>query len=182
MSQTKFILPVKGIRIPRIFLWGRGFIHGKIIHSGGLNPETGTISSGYITGQIKRFNSACIVRCESTAEKLKKEWADADQLLIELSKASPETESLTVLKMKRLSDLANIIRSELNQTQDQIEATAEMLLSTFACYGHGLLMKPVYDHNLPNISCEHVEKILKNHEVTWNAITSVLKEEKNECF
>ena len=209
MKRVKPTLQLKGLCTPRIFLWLRGFIHGKIIHTGGLNPETNTISSGYITGQTKRFHNACVARRELAAEKLKKEWADADQLLIDLAnvsaeladtndlhklahessaqaranekaasrRASREAERLTILK--RLSDIANTIQAELDQTHDELEATAEMLLSTFSCYGHGLIMKPVYDYNLPSVSYENCAKmILESHEGTWNAIVSVLEEAK----
>lgn len=208
MRKKKTVLPMKGLRTPRIFLWILGLIHGKILHTGGLDPETGTITSGYITGQIKRFRNACVSRRERTEEKLAKEWADADCLLIDLGtitdslkhtsncqesanestsaqararekaasvRASREAERLAILK--RLADISNTIRSELDQAHDQMEATAEMLLSTFSCYGHGLLMKPVFAHDLPTVIYEDcVEQIPKSHEATWNAIVTILKE------
>ena len=52
MSKNKPTLPMKGINSPRFFIWFRGFWHGKVIHTGGLDPETNTIASGYVTGQI----------------------------------------------------------------------------------------------------------------------------------
>ena len=209
MSKTSTVLPMKGIHTPDGFLWLRGFIHGKVIHTGGLDPETGTISSGYITGQTKRFRSACVARCEYAEDKLKKEWADAGQLLIDLAsisaalavasgrqpsahgnsaqaraqekaagkRASRRAERLAILK--QLSNIANTIRVEYDRAHDQMEATAEMLLSTFSCYGHGLLMKPVHANNLPAVSFEDcAAQILKRHEDTWNKMVSILKEVK----
>ena len=85
MRKKKTVLPMKGLRTPRIFLWILGFIHGKVLHTGGLDPETSTISSGYIIGQTKRFRNACVTRRERAEEVLAKEWADADRLLIDLS-------------------------------------------------------------------------------------------------
>ena len=65
------------------------------------------------------------------------------------------------------------------EADNNMEATAEILSSTFACYGHGLLMKPIYDYNLPGITYEDcAQQILNNHEDTWNAVISILKEVK----
>lgn len=208
MSKTKTALPMKGLRTPRFSLWCRGFIHGKIIHTGGFDPETNTISSGYITGQIKRFRNACIIRREQAEAKLTKAWAEADQLLIDFAavssvlagssdqksnsessaqararekaaekRASREAERLAILK--RLSEISNAIRAELSLAHDQMEATAEALLSGFAAYGHGLILQPVFQHNLPSVTYEGcAEQILKSHENTWNAMVSILKEAK----
>lgn len=209
MSKTKTSLPMKGLHTPRFFLWCRGFLHGKIIHTGGLDPETNTISSGYITGQVKRFHNACITRREQAEAKLAKEWAEADQLLIDLAaisvalagssdhqkfanessaqararekaaekRASREAERLEILK--RLSEISNTIRAELDLAHDQMEATAEALLSGFAAYGHGLLLEPIFQYNLPSAAYEGcAEQILKSHEDTWNTMVSILKEVK----
>lgn len=68
MGNNKTALPMKGIHTPRFFIWFRGFWHGKIIHTGGIDPETNTIASGYVTGQIKRFRNACVTRREKAEE------------------------------------------------------------------------------------------------------------------
>lgn len=209
MGNNKTVLPMQGIRTPRFFIWFRGFWHGKVIHTGGLDPETNTIASGYITGQIKRFRNACVTRREKAEEKLGRVWSTADELLIEYAtvtaaltesgksqnshsvsnaqarsneraagkRASCENERQSILKT--LVQLANEIRVEYSSAHDQMEATAEILYSTFACYGHGLLMKPIYDYNLPGITYEDcAQQILNNHEDTWNAVISILKEVK----
>lgn len=209
MGNNKTALPMKGIRTPCFFIWFRGFWHGKVIHTGGLDPETNTIASGYVTGQIKRFRNACVTRREKAEEKLGRVWSTADELLIDYAAvtaaltesgksqnshsesnaqarsneraagklASHENERQSILK--NLAQLANDIRAEYGSAHDQMEATAEILSSTFACYGHGLLMKPIYDYNLPGITYEDcAQQILNNHEDTWNAVISILKEVK----
>ena len=209
MGNNETMLPMKGIRTPRFFIWFRGFWHGKIIHTGGIDPETNIIVSGYVTGQIKRFRNACITRREKAEEKLSKVWSTADELLIDYAsvtvaltefgkgqnshsesnaqarsnereaekRASCENERQSILK--NLAQLANDIRAEYGAAHDQMESTAEILSSTFACYGHGLLMKPIYDYNLPSITYEDCpQQILNNHEDTWKAIISILKEVK----
>lgn len=209
MGNNKTALSMKGIRTPCSFIWFRGFWHGKVIHTGGLDPETNTIASSYVTGQIKRFRNACVTRREKAEEKLGRVWSTADELLIDYAavtaaltesgksqnshsesnaqarsneratekRASHENERQSILK--NLAQLANDIRAEYGSAHDQMEATAEILSSTFACYGHGLLMKPIYDYNLPGITYEDcAQQILNNHEDTWNAVISILKEVK----
>lgn len=50
MRKNKTVLPIKGMRTPRFFIWLRGFWHGKVMHTGGIHPETNVIASGYVTG------------------------------------------------------------------------------------------------------------------------------------
>lgn len=211
MSKKKIILPVKGINSPRLCVWFRGFWHGKVIHTGGLDPETNTIASGYVTGQIKRFRNACVTRREEAEKKLGKIWSTADELLLDYvsvtamlteseksqnsysksnaqarsneraaaKRASYEDERQSILK--NLAQLVNDVRAEYGSAYDQMEATAEMLSSNFACYAHGMLMKPIYDNNLPNIVYEDcAQQILNNHENTWEAISSILEKEVKE--
>lgn len=83
MSRNKKALPMRGIRTPRFFIWFRGFWQGKVLHTGGLCPETNEIASGYVTGQIKRFRNACVTRREKAEEKLNKAWVNADELLVD---------------------------------------------------------------------------------------------------
>ena len=206
MSRNKKALPMRGIRTPRFFIWFRGFWQGKVLHTGGLCPETNEIASGYVTGQIKRFRNACVTRREKAEEKLNKAWGNADELLVDYAavtaaiaeaekeqnahsesnaqvrskekaakrRASFEEKRQAILKS--LATIANDIRAEYDSAHDQMEATSELLASALACYGHGLLMKPVYGDNLPIITYEDCAKqIIINHEDTWNAIGSMLK-------
>lgn len=81
--MKKAHISMKGLRTPRICLWINGFVHGKILHTGGLDPKTNTISSAYITGQLKRFESACIMRLADAEASLEKDWETAEHLLID---------------------------------------------------------------------------------------------------
>lgn len=207
--MSKTTLSMKGISTPRVFIWFRGFMQGRIIHTGGLDPETNIITSGYVTGQTKKFRKACVTRREIAEQKLAKLWCNADELLFDYSavtsalaragenlyshcesnaqtrfneratekRMSCEAERQTILK--NLAQIANDIRLEYNTAHDQMEATAELLAAAFACYGHGLLMKPVYAHNLPTIKFEDcADQIIVNHQDTWDAIVSIIREVK----
>lgn len=205
MSKTATVLPMKGLHTPRFLIWCKGFLHGKILHTGGLDPETNTLSSGYITGQTKRFRHACVLRREEAETKLTKAWTEADQLLIEYStlsaaladsggqnarsetsaqarareraagkRASRKADRQTILK--NMAGLVNVIRGEYDTAHDQMEATAESLLSVYACYGHGLLMKPIYQNVLPELLYEDcADQILTAHESTWNALVTIVQ-------
>lgn len=204
MSKTATVLPMKGLHTLRFLIWCKGFIHGKL-RTGGLDPETNTLSSGYITGQTKRFRNACIVRREEADAKLTNAWTEADQLLIEYStlsaaladsggqdarsetsaqaraheraagkRANRKADRQTILK--NMAGLVNTIRGEYDTAHDQMEATAESLLSVYACYGHGLLMKPIYQNVLPELLYEDcADQILTAHESTWNALVTIVQ-------
>ena len=200
MSKTATVLPMKGLHTPRFLIWCKGFTHGKL-RTGGLDPETNTLSSGYITGQTKRFRNACIVRREEADAKLTKAWTEADQLLIEYStlsaaladsdgqNARSETSAQARAReraagkranrqtiLKNMAGLVNTIRGEYDTAHDQMEATAESLLSVYACYGHGLLMKPIYQNVLPELPYEDcADQILTAHESTWNALVTIVQ-------
>lgn len=205
MSKTATVLPMKGLHTPRFLIWCKGFLHGKILHTGGLDPETNTLSSGYIISQTKRFRHACVLRREEAETKLTKAWTEADQLLIEYStlsaaladsggqnarsetsaqarareraagkRASRKADRQTILK--NMAGLVNVIRGEYDTAHDQMEATAESLLSVYACYGHGLLMKPIYQNVLPELLYEDcADQILTAHESTWNALVTIVQ-------
>ena len=208
MMSKKTALPMKGFHKNRFFLWTLGLIHGKIIRTGCLDPESNTISSGYVTRQVENFHSACVARRDRAEQKLSEQWRDADLLRLEYAEETevlartgggrnaPADADASLLRaeekaagayashvakrqniLRELSRIANEIRSEQNTAQAEMEATAEVLLSAFASYGHGMLMKPIHRHNLPAISYEnHARRIVDNHEDTWNAIEAILKE------
>lgn len=93
--MKKSHISMKGLRTPRICLWISGFVHGRILHTGGLDPKTNTITSAYITGQLKRFESACIMRFADAEASLEKDWETAEHLLIDYENASFKLASTT---------------------------------------------------------------------------------------
>lgn len=198
-------LRMKGLRVPRILIWLHGFFHGKILHTGGIDPETQRISSAYVSGQTKRFHAACVDRRKQARAKLEHEWTAADELIEDFKNISSALEKLDeehVLSKgtsadarskeatqkrrssyesdllaikKRLSNTVNTVKAEIHKANDQMEATCDLLQSGFACYGHGMLMKPVYPRNLPEVSyTDCSEQILKDHKATWDAMKTIL--------
>jgi len=193
MGKTNTVLKVKGIHTPRLLLWMKGFLD-KTLHTGGIDPENGEISSSYITGQVARFEEACEKRIAAADDKLKALWAEADNKLIDYANLPqidvPDCRDATSATngaaarmrekaeeykasrdakridiVKRLSDIANLILAESIQVDEEIAATANQLSSGLAAYGHGLLFKPVYPHMIPSIdTSKYAGKICKIRE------------------
>lgn len=191
-------LKMKALRMPGLLLWTRGVIHGKLLHTGELDQQTERISSGFITGQLARFQSACAVCCEET---------EADRTLLELRTLSAElkqqsglpadpgqdsptqarsrerqtearaTRTARQLQLRqRLAGLSNTIAGKLRLAEMREQATAAQLRSTFSAYGHGLLLRPVAERNLPPVPGMDIDKqILQQHLATWNAIQTELE-------
>lgn len=207
MSRPATTLRVRGIRCPRILIWLRGLIHGKLLHTAGVDPETGRLASGYVSGQTGRFRLACVARRDLAERRLEKSWAEADRVLLALPGAVEAMEAISVPPkvpgetgaqartreraaalraaaeekllelLRQLSDLYNDILKEYNHAADQMEATADRLLSCFAAYGHGATLRPVFDGMLPDVSADGcADAILSYHAGSWNQLTEALKE------
>lgn len=178
-----------------------------MLHTGELDQQTERISSGFITGQLARFQSACAVCCEETEAALGPLWTEADRTLLELRTLSAElkqqsglpadpgqdsptqarsrerqtearaTRTARQLQLRqRLAGLSNTIAGKLRLAEMREQATAAQLRSTFSAYGHGLLLRPVAERNLPPVPGMDIDKqILQQHLATWNAIQTELE-------
>lgn len=206
--MSKNILSVPGLATPRWILWIHGWFHGHVLKSGGLDPETNIIASCYITGKCSLFHRACIARIEALESNLQKKWADADGLLVdykelnsvlktELPSFASVSDSIRAREnernakirasqaadrqavLKKLMEIASNLRSEEHLAIDQMESTAAKLKSAFAAYGHGLLMKPIYASNLPQVTCvEYLDAYHRGHEAAIMALDMIASEIK----
>lgn len=200
-------LKMKALRTPGLLLWTRGVIHGKLLHTGELDRQTERISSGFITGQLARFQSACAVCCEETEAALVPLWTEADRILLELRALSAELKQQSSLPSdpgqdspsqarsrerqtearascsarqlqlwQRLAELSNTIAGKLRLADMREQATAAKLRTTFSAYGHGLLLRPVAERNLPSVPGMDIHKqILQQHLAAWNAMQTELE-------
>lgn len=178
--MNRAILSVKGIRIPMFWLWLLGVIHGRFLHSAAIDPDSETITSGYIVKMIKRFFSACVVRADFGRQNLKKAWVEAEYAMTVIDSCGPSpAEEQTPLTngecgskarekerearqrtearaerenaIRKLTVNKSIILDELIHAQNQADATAERLLSLFSAYANGALRKPVRQRDLPEL-------------------------------
>ena len=175
-------LPVRGMNVPRLLIWTRGLIHGKMLHSAGQDDRTQALISSYITGQTRRFREECSSCMTKVEDHLKNVWTEADALLIDLAHTRTtltaksgivpvtpvnndqlraqerEAQRSAALQeeqqaaLKRLSVIRNMISSEVLMARNRMESTSERLLSTFSAYGHGVLLKPIRKEFMPEIS------------------------------
>lgn len=201
MSSAKTTtIRVRGQRTPHVLLWLKGTIH-RWRHIGGLAPDSGQLCSAYVTKQLCRFRNACDAFRGQIRAELSPLWAECDRLLQKLRSGpaaepcdAPEfhtgEESNAYYRAledavnrrakerearsedeKRLSDLYNLISTRLEVSFDCMEATRDLLNSSFAAYGQGLLREPVRPAYLPEYHLrEHVELILQDRYDTWNEI------------
>ena len=178
-------LRMKWIRVPRIFFWLLGFLHGRILHAAALDPDSETVTSGFLIHLIKLFSSACILRADRSRETLKKLWPDAESAITEIGAckvsldAAPssgstkdsgaqarakEAQARDRAKLlgrlenakERLHKSKNLIQDELAKAQNQADATAERLLALIGAYAQGVLRKPVRQCDLPPVPVENM--------------------------
>ena len=174
-------LSLKGLEEPYVFLWIKGFVHGKF-RTGGLDPESNVITSGWVAKRTEEFQSVCKGRLSMAEQRLAKKWEEADKLILkyeilsnvlannrdkdlsgdsgsaaarardQVSKDRATSEARYISAVEALSALNNDIKHECKTIDLEIGAAANMLQSQFAAYGHGLLRKkPVSTRYLPDL-------------------------------
>ena len=77
------LLRVRGLHTPRLCLWLLGWSH-RLLRTGCLDRETGRAESAYMTGQVKRFQSAAVLRLSKSEKSAAPLFAEADKLLLRL--------------------------------------------------------------------------------------------------
>lgn len=79
-------LKVKGMKVPRFFIWILGFIHSRILKTAVINPETGYICSSYVTDKCKLFNELSSRRVKQLENELKAVRTEAFVIIAEEAK------------------------------------------------------------------------------------------------
>ena len=72
------LLRVRGLHTPRLCLWLLGRSH-RLLRTGCLDRETGRAESAYMTGQVKRFQSAAVLRLSKSEKSAAPLFAEADK-------------------------------------------------------------------------------------------------------
>ena len=198
-------LRLKGLRVPRIFIWMLGFSHGCIFRTAMVDPENGQISSGYITEKRRLFNelsSQHVKIMEEELKELRKEAAGimADEAFLRQGKdeiQQPQsTETIAERRatrraregmnnynkehrrvIDRLSEISGEITSYETSVREELDATASALQGLFAVYGRGMLVRPVRENMIPPVGYENCFDIYhKAHEKEDLQMDLILKE------
>lgn len=155
------------VNTPAPILFLKGKIDGKLLKTGGL--VDGTVSSGYITSQISKFESACEELYARADKRLTPVWDDVDRLLADYARLRPsdvgsheavptsqgraarQSEKNTKVHaarnaqrtevLKRMFKDGNNVLSECFQCSKELEAAAKKLDSALAVYCSGLIGK-----------------------------------------
>lgn len=172
-------LKIRGMGLPRLFIWILGFIHGRILKTAAVDPETGYICSAYVTSKCKLFNEQSLNRIRKLENELKAVRAEAFDLMAEEAQLRKRLEEDIIDKppssinekrnagrcaarhdgyiknhennVRRLAAIDAKIRSCELQAREELDATAAALESRFATYGHGMLFCPVQSSLIPPV-------------------------------
>jgi hypothetical protein len=198
-------LKLKGLRVPRIFIWILGVIHGKLLKTATIDPNTNYVSSSYITGKIKLFSELTAKYINRLEYELKAVRTEASELMVEEAILSKEIEELPELEvpitiqqkrdfkrittqkegmqkrhqeiLNRLVEIDAKVKSREMCVKEALEATAKNLQSCFSTYGHGVMLQPIFTENIPPVDYEtSFETYLKTYEKENCQMEYVLKE------
>lgn len=198
-------LKLKGLGVPRIFIWILGFSHGRIFKTAVVDPETGTISSGYIAEKTRLFNKLSSEYVGIMENELKAIRADAAKLLSDEASLRKEADEIKMpvametvadkraartaaadmsvcvkahrQTLERLVELNGKITSREAIAREELDAVASALQGLFAVYARGMLIKPVRSSMIPSVEYEKSFEIYHAaHEKEDQQIAFVLKE------
>lgn len=198
-------LKIRGMGLPRFFIWILGLIHGHILKTAAVDPETGYICSAYVTGKCKLFNEQSSNRVKKLENELKAVRAEAFDLMAEEAKLRKRLEEDIVAKppssvnekrnagrcaarhddyiknhennIRRLAEINTKIRSCELQAREELDATAAALQSRFATYAHGMLFCPVHSSLIPPVEYSYsFELYWESHKDEDQQIRHILKE------
>lgn len=170
---------IPGMKIPALLIWLLGLLH-KLIKTAAIDPDTGLITSGYITNKLNQFDryvATAISQQENSLKAVRSEMAGLlleDQLLRpKLVKPEPPASNATVEEkrkaieamehylaaqqhhediLNRLRQIKSKLESTDRVTEQELKTTAAALRARFATYTHGCTLKPVFDSTLPQLS------------------------------
>lgn len=198
-------LKIKGMRVPRIFIWILGFFQGRIIKTATVDEETGYICSSYVTSKCKLFNELSSNRVKQLEQETKAVRAEAFDLMAQDARIRKNLDEDTVggspstinekrnagrcasrrtsyLKhheeiVQRLGEIDSKIRScELN-AREELDATSSALQSIFSTYAHGMLFRPVHSKFIPPVEYKYCFDLYKeSHKDEDQQIRYILKE------
>ena len=200
---------LKGLKVPRIFIVLLGFIHGIIFKIASIDPDSGYISSGYITEKRRCFNELSNCMVADMVDELKAVRAEASKLMKDEARirknieetALPEN-GMTVREKRacieaakkraeytrkydetvdRLVEIREKINSRQLQCREERDSVSNALQSRFACYGRGMLLKQIPERMIPPVEYEKCfDLYTKNYEEEDLRMDCIVKETEHE--
>lgn len=188
--KEKKVLSIKGLRTPRILIWLLGLLHGKILRAGTIDPDSNLLCGSYITSKSKLYQEYCYKRIGMLEEELKGLRIESSCLMFEDDTLQAQLSALVVdtapaesnqqkriaartsairssalarkdAVLRRLSEISEEIRSKEMACSEELAATAEALQSRFSTYGHGMMLRPVFQKVIPPLE---YEKCLRSYQ------------------
>ena len=198
-------LRIKGLGVPRVFIWMLGFSHGCIFRTAVVDSETGYISSAYITEKCRLFNKLSSEYVALMEYELKGIRSEASELMAQEAALRKRVNEIKVPESKdtiaekraaraaaenmsaytgnhkaildRLIEINGKIISREVVAREELDATASALQGLFAVYAKGMLIKPVRNNMIPPVAYEKCFEIYSEaHKKESEQMDYILKE------
>lgn len=173
MKKTK----IRGLRTPSWIVAIRGFGDARVRKTAAVDPNSGLLVSGYITGMLAQLHAYEAGAVDNLENEVKSVRAEASELMTEHSQirrsleplpAVPDPTDVDRMRQYRQAEARNRstttrlyeIESRLMEIQNKLTDREHHVLqvlsnvmglmrSKFSAYGHGMMLQPVSDQMIP---------------------------------
>ena len=176
MKKTK----IKGLHTPGWIVGIHGFWDAKVRKTAVVDPHSGLLVSGYFTGYAARLHSFEACKVDDLENEVKAVRAEASELVTEHSQISRRLEPLPpvpdhgdVSRMRqyqraearrqaattrlneiesRLMEIHIKLRDREHHVLQELGHVMGLMRSKFSAYGHGMMLCPISDQMIPELS------------------------------
>lgn len=170
---------IKGLNTPNWIVGIWGFCDARIRKIAGVDPNSGLLVSGYITGKSSQFHAYEAQKVDNLENEVKAVRTEAGELVTEYAQLRRRMEPMPMVpdpgdiarvrqyQRAEARNRAAVARcDEIGRRMAEIEAKLQdrehhvlqelrhakgVIRSKFAAYGHGMMLRPVDMHMIPEL-------------------------------
>lgn len=171
---------IKGLYTPNLLVSIRGFWDARIRKTAVVDPDSGLLVSGYITGMSSRLQAYEAGKVDDLGNEVKAARAEASGLVTEYAQLRRRMEPMpqipdpgdvhrvrqyqradarnraAIARMyeieSRLMEISNKLRDREHHVLQELSRVRSLMRSKFSAYGHGMMLRPVGDNMIPELS------------------------------